>query len=225
MHLVNVAAFACTVLSVSAFQFPDFVPLNRRQDPGTPAYECHANCGGVITAGRTDGYCDAANFKTELSDCLNCALEFDIWKYYGGSVSKAATACGLDATPLKVSSTSAEASSTSAETSTTSAEEPSTTTSVSATTTKTAEESVNSAVTTDAATSTTGPRVVSTSVSPPHVSGSPRPSSLIPSATPTGSSTASIPSSSPVFNDGVRINSGSGIVSSAFVGCLIAAFL
>lgn len=45
MHLVNVAAFACTVLSVSAFEFPDFVPLHRRQDPGTPAYECHANCG------------------------------------------------------------------------------------------------------------------------------------------------------------------------------------
>ncbi|KGO49068.1 hypothetical protein PEXP_011170 [Penicillium expansum] len=239
MHLVNVAAFACTVLSVSAFEFPDFVPLHRRQDPGTPAYECHANCGGVITAGRTDGYCDAATFKTELSDCLKCALEFDIWKYYGNSVSKAATACGLDATPVKVSSTSTEASSTSteasststeapstsAEVSTTSAEGSSTTTSVSATTTESAEESVTSAVTTGVVTSATGTTVASTSVSPPRVSGSSRPSSLIPSVTPTGSSTASTPSSSPVFNGGVTMSAGNGLVSGAFVGCLIAAFL
>lgn len=45
MRLVNVAAFACAAISASAFEFPDFVPLHRRQDPGTPAYECHANCG------------------------------------------------------------------------------------------------------------------------------------------------------------------------------------
>lgn len=134
--------------------------------------------GGVITAGRTDGYCDADDFKTELTDCLNCAVEFDIWKYYGGSVSKAAKACGLDATPVEASSTSTEVSSTSAE-------ESSTATSVSATTT---EEGVNSAVMTDAVTSSTGTTVTSTSVSPLRVSGSSRPSSLIPSAIPAGSS-------------------------------------
>ncbi|OQD93207.1 hypothetical protein PENSOL_c034G08775 [Penicillium solitum] len=217
MHLVNVAAFACAVISASAFEFPDFVPLHRRQDPGTPAYECHANCGGIITAARTDGYCDADDFKTELTDCLNCAIEFDIWKYYGGSVSKAATACGLDATPVEASSTS-----TSAEASATSAEETSTTTSVSTTTT---EESANSAVTTDAVTSSTGTTVASTSVSPPRVSGSSRPSSLIPSATPAGSSTASTPSSSPVYTGGATINAGSGLVSGVFAGCLIAAFM
>ncbi|CAI7622823.1 unnamed protein product [Penicillium discolor] len=222
MHLVNVAAFACAVISASAFEFPDFVPLHRRQDPGTPAYECHANCGGIITAARTDGYCDADDFKTELTDCLNCAVEFDIWKYYGSSVSKAATACGLDATPVEASSTSTEASSTSAEASATSAEETSTATSVSATTT---EESVNSAVTTDVVTSSTGTTVASTSVSPPRVSGSSRPSSLIPSATPAGSSTASTPSSSPVYTGGATINAGSGLVSGAFAGCLIVAFM
>ncbi|KOS36850.1 hypothetical protein ACN38_g12383 [Penicillium nordicum] len=215
MRLVNVAAFACAVISASAFEFPDFVPLHRRQDPGTPAYECHANCGGVITAGRTDGYCDADDFKTELTDCLNCAVEFDIWKYYGGSVSKAAKACGLDATPVEASSTSTEVSSTSAE-------ESSTATFVSATTT---EESVNSAVMTDAVTSSTGTTVTSTSVSPPRVSGSSRPSSLIPSAIPAGSSTVSTPSSSPVYTGGATINAGSGLVSGAFAGCLIAAFM
>ncbi|KAJ5201126.1 hypothetical protein N7449_005929 [Penicillium cf. viridicatum] len=215
MRLVNVAAFACAVISASAFEFPDFVPLHRRQDPGTPAYECHANCGGVIMAGRTDGYCDTDDFKTELTDCLNCADEFDIWKYYGGSVSKAATACGLNATPVEASSTSAEASATSAE-------ETSTATSVRATTT---EESVNSAVTTDVVTSSTGTTVALTSVSLPRVFGSSRPSSLIPSATPAGSSTASTPSSSPVYTGGATFNAGSGLVCGAFAGCLIAAFM
>jgi hypothetical protein len=45
MHLVTLISFACTVISASAFQFPEFVPLHRRQEAGTPAYECHANCG------------------------------------------------------------------------------------------------------------------------------------------------------------------------------------
>lgn len=134
--------------------------------------------GGVIIAGRIDGYCDTDDFKAELTDCLKCANEFDIWKYYGGSVSKAAAACGLNATPVEASSTSAEVSATSAE-------KTSTATSTHATNT---EESVNSAVTTDAVTSSTGTTVASTSVSPPRVSGSSRPSSLIFSATPAGSS-------------------------------------
>lgn len=48
---------------------------------------------------RSDNFCDSSSFKTQLSDCLECANEFDIWKYYGDSVSKAAKSCGLDATP------------------------------------------------------------------------------------------------------------------------------
>ena len=42
---------------------------------------------------------------TELDACLDCALEFDIWQYYGDSVSTAAKACGLDATPLSANAT------------------------------------------------------------------------------------------------------------------------
>ncbi|KAJ5505032.1 hypothetical protein N7463_007906 [Penicillium fimorum] len=230
MHLVNIAAFACAIISASAFEFPDFVPLHKRQEPGTAAYDCHADCGGVILAARSDGYCDAADFKTQLTDCLNCAVEFDIWKYYGTSVSKAATGCGLDTTPVESSSTTVESAS-------------STTTSVEATTTKSAHEHVHdsavttathehvhdSAVTTDVATSSTGTAAhattASTSVSPQRVSGSSRPSSLIPLATPTGSSTASTPSSSPLFSGGASINVGSGLVSGAVIGCVIAAFL
>ncbi|PLB51348.1 hypothetical protein P170DRAFT_355024 [Aspergillus steynii IBT 23096] len=100
MHFSSLAAFACLVISASAFDYPEFVPLHRRQEPGTPAYECHANCGGVITSSRSDDFCDSSTFKSQLSECLKCANEFDIWKYYGSSVSKAAESCGLDSTPV-----------------------------------------------------------------------------------------------------------------------------
>ncbi|KAJ5471621.1 hypothetical protein N7530_008978 [Penicillium desertorum] len=210
MRLVNLAAFACAVIGASAFEFPDFVPLHKRQEPGTPAYECHANCGGVITAGRTGGYCDTDDFKTELADCLKCAVEFDIWKYYGGSVSKAATACGLDATPVEASSTTTSVSAT--------------TTSDAASATKTAEESVGSAVTTDTATPSTGTTVASTSVSPPACFWFISPIVIDPFGN-TYWKLGCTPSSSPVYNGGAMMDSGNGLVFGAFAGCLIAAFM
>ncbi|KAL4807582.1 hypothetical protein BDV18DRAFT_135600 [Aspergillus unguis] len=112
MKIGTLISFACTA---AAFQYPDFVPLHKRQEPGTPQYECHANCGGIITASRTDGYCDTSDFKSELSDCLDCALVYDIWKYYGDSVSSAAEECGLDATPVEPSSSSVAVTSTETE--------------------------------------------------------------------------------------------------------------
>lgn len=30
---------------VSAFAYPENVPLEKRQAPGTPQYDCHENCG------------------------------------------------------------------------------------------------------------------------------------------------------------------------------------
>ncbi|KAJ5476931.1 hypothetical protein N7475_002660 [Penicillium sp. IBT 31633x] len=208
MHLVDLVAFACTVLSVRAFRFPDFVPLHRRQDPGTPAYDCHADCGDVIITGRTDGYCDSADFKTELSDCLKCAVEYDIWKYYGDSVSTAAAGCGLDATLVEVSFT-----------------ETATTASHSASAAKPTENSLTSAVPTDATISSTHTKAPTTSVSPHRVSVSSRPSSLIASTTPTGSSATSTPSPSPLFSGGTSINNGKGLVSDALIGCIVAAFI
>lgn len=56
--------------------------------------------GGVITISRTENYCENSTFTTELEACLECALQYDIWQYYGESVAAAAEACGLDATPL-----------------------------------------------------------------------------------------------------------------------------
>ncbi|KIX09988.1 uncharacterized protein Z518_01069 [Rhinocladiella mackenziei CBS 650.93] len=103
---------ALTIVSATAsLVYPETLPLGRRQAPGTPEYDCHSNCGAVIVAGRTEGYCETANFTTALDACLDCALEFDIWQYYGESVSAAAAGCGLDATPLPANSTSVTSSS------------------------------------------------------------------------------------------------------------------
>ncbi|EXJ56835.1 hypothetical protein A1O7_07179, partial [Cladophialophora yegresii CBS 114405] len=106
MQLFPLVIGAVSLASVSASLAPAvFSSLLRRQEPGTPQYDCHSNCGNVIVAGRTEGYCDTANFTTSLDACLGCALEFDIWQYYGDSVSEAATGCGLDATPVPANAT------------------------------------------------------------------------------------------------------------------------
>ncbi|RMZ84729.1 hypothetical protein DV737_g1059, partial [Chaetothyriales sp. CBS 132003] len=85
--------------AASAFVYPENVALEHRQAPGSPEYNCHAECGGIIEMSRTQGYCDFANFTTTLNECLDCALVYDIWKYYGSAVTTAAEGCGIDATP------------------------------------------------------------------------------------------------------------------------------
>ncbi|OQV02537.1 hypothetical protein CLAIMM_07723 [Cladophialophora immunda] len=108
MRYLFLSVMALAVASASAsLMYPSSFPVHRRQEPGTPEYDCHANCGTVIVDGRTEGYCESANFTTALQACLDCALEFDIWQYYGDSVAAAATACGLDATPVPANATSA----------------------------------------------------------------------------------------------------------------------
>ncbi|KAK5459471.1 hypothetical protein LTS15_003599 [Exophiala xenobiotica] len=108
--ILAIAVFTI-IYPASALVFPEAVPLHRRQAPGTPQYDCPANCGAVIVDGRTTGYCGSANFTTALNACLDCALQYDIWQYYGNSVSEAAEGCGLDATPIPANSTSATNSS------------------------------------------------------------------------------------------------------------------
>ncbi|KAL2432356.1 hypothetical protein ABEF95_006630 [Exophiala dermatitidis] len=108
--IIALAALGAATASAS-FVYPDAVPLHKRQDPGTPEYDCHANCGGVIVDGRQENYCTSEDYKTKLAACLDCALPYDIWQYYGTSVTKAAEACGDDATPHPgtASSSSSEA--------------------------------------------------------------------------------------------------------------------
>ncbi|EGX90683.1 hypothetical protein CCM_07103 [Cordyceps militaris CM01] len=95
--IVAVGSLASLASAGVGFQFPDAVPLNKRQVTG-PAYECHANCGYAIQDAK-DGYCTDTRWQGLLSSCLDCALTYDIWKWYGEKVGAAAKTCGLDATP------------------------------------------------------------------------------------------------------------------------------
>ncbi|CAG9981753.1 unnamed protein product [Clonostachys byssicola] len=82
------------------FEYPEEVPaLERRQEPGTPRYQCHEDCGLLITLGRQDGYCKNSEWNERYGRCMICANTFGIWEYYGNSVTKAAKGCGLSPSP------------------------------------------------------------------------------------------------------------------------------
>ncbi|KAJ1716550.1 hypothetical protein AFGD_009749 [Aspergillus flavus] len=210
MHLPTLVTLACMAVSASAFHYPDFVPLHRRQEPGTPEYDCHANCGGVIVAARKDGYCDTDTFKTELSDCLNCALKYDIWKYYGASVSKAATGCGVDATPVEASSTT-------------------TTAAASASATETGSPITSSALSTSTDTAaTTGVTSAASSAVPSSsgaASSTPAASTVASSATPSQNSTGGASPTVSLFPGAASTNSRDGLLLSILAGCLAVGFL
>ncbi|KAJ5414365.1 hypothetical protein N7509_000992 [Penicillium cosmopolitanum] len=95
--LPRAAFFALLLSSVLALQLPE---LFSRQEPGSPNYECHEDCGLVTAFWHKDGeYCDNPDFQKHLSNCLKCALTEDVWKYYGENVKNAANKCHVDATP------------------------------------------------------------------------------------------------------------------------------
>ncbi|PWY88875.1 hypothetical protein BO94DRAFT_574877 [Aspergillus sclerotioniger CBS 115572] len=119
MHRITllIAAVAAFVTSSFALNFPNVLPMLRREsiEPGSPLYECHADCGGVILISQdSDDYCSNSTYKSELSDCLKCALTYNIWQYYGDDVASAAEACGDSATPGASSATGAAATATGA---------------------------------------------------------------------------------------------------------------
>ncbi|KAI9925062.1 hypothetical protein MW887_006470 [Aspergillus wentii] len=91
-----------------AWKLPDSFPISRRETitKGSPLYNCHADCGGVIVIADTNNYCSNSTYTTELADCLDCALAYNIWQYYGDDVAAAAKACGDNATPSASSATS-----------------------------------------------------------------------------------------------------------------------
>ncbi|KAF4446859.1 hypothetical protein F53441_9563 [Fusarium austroafricanum] len=111
MHsLVAYTLLASATLSVALdprFEFPDTVPLHKRQQPGTPQYACHEDCGLLITLGREKGFCDNDEWHDHYGKCMECANTYGIWKYYGNAVSKAAKECGLSPTPSPSGSTGA----------------------------------------------------------------------------------------------------------------------
>ncbi|KAF6827867.1 hypothetical protein CMUS01_08813 [Colletotrichum musicola] len=85
-----------------SWEFPESM-LAKRQDvpaPGTPAYLCHENCGTSITLSREANYCTNFQWISRYDACLQCANSFNIWQYYGASITRSAAACGFTAVPV-----------------------------------------------------------------------------------------------------------------------------
>ncbi|KAI1143543.1 hypothetical protein F5Y05DRAFT_408988 [Hypoxylon sp. FL0543] len=94
---------AATAVSASTDELQLFARLLKRQEPGSPAYNCHDNCGQAIIQGRSSSdVCHDDIFLSDYKACLQCAGpdNQDIWQYYGGTLTKDATSCGLSTTPL-----------------------------------------------------------------------------------------------------------------------------
>ncbi|KAJ3939721.1 uncharacterized protein N0V96_010507 [Colletotrichum fioriniae] len=100
----------CTVLATVAsmavaqvhprFEYPESVPaVEKRQEPGTPRYQCHEDCGLLITLGREDGFCTNSEWNERYGRCMTCANTYSIWMYYSSGVTSAAAKCGLSPTP------------------------------------------------------------------------------------------------------------------------------
>ncbi|KAF2475062.1 uncharacterized protein BDR25DRAFT_301542 [Lindgomyces ingoldianus] len=74
-----------------------------RQEPGTPAYNCHDNCGQAITLSKANAnVCENEAFLSDYKNCLQCSGpdNEDIWKMYGNTLSKVGASCDLSTTPL-----------------------------------------------------------------------------------------------------------------------------
>ncbi|KAI6588873.1 hypothetical protein MCOR12_008981 [Pyricularia oryzae] len=101
---------ALAIASVSAFVLEpeDLLEqasrLLKRQEPGTPAYNCHNTCGQALRQGRFSGDARCSNdvFLTNYKNCLQCSGpdNHNIWTFYGNSVGSFGRACGLSTTPL-----------------------------------------------------------------------------------------------------------------------------
>ncbi|KAH7383462.1 hypothetical protein BKA64DRAFT_646650 [Cadophora sp. MPI-SDFR-AT-0126] len=114
----SVAALAAVVSVVYAAAVPSpedewHLTLLKRQEPGTPLYACHESCGTAITLSRGSSPCTNDAFLTDYQECLDCAGpdNFNIWRYYGGTLTTAGTSCGLSTTPISGSSSSTTSSS------------------------------------------------------------------------------------------------------------------
>ncbi|PNS21014.1 hypothetical protein CAC42_3351 [Sphaceloma murrayae] len=181
------------VAAATALEDTYFAKLLKRQQPGTPQYDCHAACGGVISASRTENFCDSASFKSAFDSCMDCAQVYNIWQYYGTSVSRAATTCGLaiELTPAPASSSSATAA---ASTTTAEAQSASSSSSASSTadavTTASSESASSSSSATIASSSTTStePSAASTTIASGN---STSPTTSSPAAQFTGAATKS----------------------------------
>ncbi|KAL2067587.1 hypothetical protein VTL71DRAFT_2012 [Oculimacula yallundae] len=104
MKSLAACAAVFSVVYATALPAPEdewHVSLLKRQAPGTPAFACHSACGTAITLSRGASPCTNEAFLTDYAACLACAGPSDqnIWRYYGGTLTTAGTACGLSTTP------------------------------------------------------------------------------------------------------------------------------
>ncbi|KAJ4347476.1 hypothetical protein N0V95_005397 [Ascochyta clinopodiicola] len=101
---IFIAAYvaAASATSLVAREDAYLASLLKRQEPGTPAYNCHDNCGSAITLSRTSNPCDNAAFVADYNNCLKCSGpdNYNIWRYYGNTLSTAGASCGFDTEPL-----------------------------------------------------------------------------------------------------------------------------
>lgn len=104
--------------------------------------------GFALRGSSEDGFCDDSEWLELFNGCLDCALEFDIWRHYGNGLTPAAESCGLDATPKPADGGDDEGEAT------TSAEEVATETSAADTTTVEVTATEESTVATATATAT-----------------------------------------------------------------------
>ena len=129
MHsLVAYTLLASATLSLAIdprFEFPDTVPLVKRQQPGTPQYACHEDCGMsifnlclismlimpglLITIAREEkDYCESDEWTGHYDKCMECANTYGIWKYYGEGISRVAKQCDLSPSPSPSGASAAE---------------------------------------------------------------------------------------------------------------------
>ncbi|KAJ8128206.1 hypothetical protein O1611_g5432 [Lasiodiplodia mahajangana] len=121
LNWILAAAIATQGAVASIDELSLFASLLRRQEPGSAEYACHEACGEAIIEGRgSDNVCSDDEFLTNYSSCLKCAGpdNFDIWKYYGTTLSGYAEPCGLSTTPESGSSTTTAATTSAVPTST-----------------------------------------------------------------------------------------------------------
>ncbi|KAH7132272.1 hypothetical protein B0J11DRAFT_221983 [Dendryphion nanum] len=97
----GLAAAACVSASALANEDAYFSALLKRQEPGTPAFNCHDNCGLAISLSRESSPCSNSRFLGSYANCIQCSGpdNYNIWRYYGFTLTPAGTSCGLETTP------------------------------------------------------------------------------------------------------------------------------
>ncbi|KAI2471196.1 hypothetical protein F4781DRAFT_127896 [Annulohypoxylon bovei var. microspora] len=226
------AVLAATAVSASTDELQFIARLLKRQDVGTPAYNCHDNCGQAIIQGRSsDDVCNDEIFLTDYKACLQCSGpdNQDIWQYYGTTLTKDASACGLSTTPLSGtqpdvgaatpagSSTSSSTQATSAATSAAS-EASSTVTETPTATASATSEATATVSATSGETSAQGATESSTASATGSASATSVPNSATTSYTPTGTSSVSGNGTATTSSGLVIVTSAANAVSGSPVG-------